>query len=660
MLTDKKLAFRHGLQGLRAVAILLVILAHSGLAIVQGGFIGVDVFFVLSGYLITGLLLCELEISGRISIMSFYARRLKRLLPALIFMLSISFGSAVWILSEVEARAQLASSQFAATWTSNLYFAFTKVDYFNELASRDLFLHTWSLGVEEQFYLIWPMVLLVFYWFGRSLTWTNHNGLKLMFPGLILTFIVSFVLSLYWSIHMPQAAFYLMPSRIWQCSLGAIVCFIFRSDLFDEKRKKQFCSKKLTFITLGTGMILIIGSAIVLNPNLAYPGLWIFLPSIGAALVIVSDHTLARNQNSPLAHPVLVWFGDRSYSLYLWHWPIFILGFSMGFKNQTVPIISMVLLSILISILSFRMIELPFWKGRWSHAKPLRIILPSLLIMAIAILLMDHGLRQLPQADSFGDISNNPRTDIPIIYRMSCDDWYENARVEPCVFGAETASKTVVLLGDSVGAQWFSIIPEIFPEPHWRTIVLTKSSCPMVDEDWYYPRLGKVYQVCTTWRNAVLDYLDTIKPDVLFIGSASTYNFTETQWIEGSSRVFKRVSKAATSVYVIPGTPSLGFDGPGCVSRNISPEGVFYRMKCIAKEGMKDVEPVTKFLEKSANSIANVYILNLNDLVCPLGECGAISEEGDLVFRDSQHLMDSFVRAKKSIIHERLKLLNKD
>ncbi|MBT7950001.1 MAG: acyltransferase, partial [Gammaproteobacteria bacterium] len=126
MLTDKKLAFRHGLQGLRAVAILLVILAHSGLAIVQGGFIGVDVFFVLSGYLITGLLLCELEISGRISIMSFYARRLKRLLPALIFMLSISFGSAVWILSEVEARAQLASSQFAATWTSNLYFAFTK------------------------------------------------------------------------------------------------------------------------------------------------------------------------------------------------------------------------------------------------------------------------------------------------------------------------------------------------------------------------------------------------------------------------------------------------------------------------------------------------------------------------------------------------------
>ena len=138
-------------------------LGHAGQAIFPGGFIGVDVFFVLSGYLITGILLRELEQSGRIEFMRFYSRRLKRLLPALILMLSVSSGVAIWLLSGVEARTQLSSSSYAATWTSNLYFAFTTFDYFDELTNRDLFLHTWSLGVEEQFYLIWPVLLLILF-----------------------------------------------------------------------------------------------------------------------------------------------------------------------------------------------------------------------------------------------------------------------------------------------------------------------------------------------------------------------------------------------------------------------------------------------------------------------------------------------------------------
>lgn len=154
------MAYRPDLQGLRAIAIALVVFAHAGVKWLAGGFIGVDVFFVLSGYLITGLLIREYEQSGRILLARFYARRLKRLLPALVVMLVLTAVLTLRLLSNLEIRAQLASAPFAATWSSNLYFAWTTHDYFDELAARDLFLHTWSLGVEEQFYLIWPLLLL--------------------------------------------------------------------------------------------------------------------------------------------------------------------------------------------------------------------------------------------------------------------------------------------------------------------------------------------------------------------------------------------------------------------------------------------------------------------------------------------------------------------
>jgi peptidoglycan/LPS O-acetylase OafA/YrhL len=659
-LTDQNLNYRPDLQGLRAIAILLVILAHADLAIVQGGFVGVDVFFVLSGYLITGLLWRELEQSGRIALMRFYARRLKRLLPALIIMLIVSFSAAMWLLSGVEARTQLASSPFAATWTSNLYFAFTTFDYFDELARKDLFLHTWSLGVEEQFYLIWPVVLLALFWLTRVQRGANQNGLGLMLAGLGMAFIASLTLSLYWTKNMPQAAFYLMPSRIWQLSLGAIIYLTFRDSPSGRNRLTQGFSKVSAYLTLYTGLILIIGSSITLNPELAYPGFWALVPSFGTALVIMASHTLPIDRDSPLAQPILVWLGDRSYSLYLWHWPIFILGFSIGYHGQVFPTLSMILLTILAAALSFRLIELPFWKGRWSHAKPLRNILFSLLIMASMILALHQGLAQLPQPDDTTDVSNRWRLDLPEFYRMDCDGMHFHSRIELCVFGAETAKRTVVFLGDSIGVQWFSMIPEIFPGPLWRIIVLTKSGCAMVDEDYYYQLIGKTYQVCTDWRNAVLDELDTLKPDMLLMGSAATYDFSETQWIEGSTRVFERVSKAAATVFVIPGTPSLSFDGPGCVSRHLSPDGLIERANCLAKDRLKYIKSVTNFLGQAANRFPNVYMLDLNDLVCPGGDCNAISEEGMVVFRDSQHLTDSFVRFQAPFIHERVKRLYKD
>lgn len=658
-MSGQDVPYRPDLQGLRAIAVLIVVFEHAKISLIPGGFIGVDVFFVLSGYLITGLLFREFGYNKYIEFLSFYARRLKRILPAMITMIIISSLAGFWLLSGVEAREQLISGPFAATWTSNLYFAFVKFDYFNEFANRDIFLHTWSLGVEEQFYLIWPCILVILFWIEKKLAPGNIESGKynISISGLGLIFIASLISSIYWTINEPQLGFYLMPSRIWQLTLGAIVYISFENLLLNKLDNKFTIDKEIIVkIILAFGLILIIGSAFALNRNITYPGFWAVLPSFGAALIISSGYMLSKGKVSPLAHPILIWLGDRSYSLYLWHWPILALGFSLGFQN-VFPKLCLLLLALLAAMGSFQLIELPFWKGKLSHAKPHRMILFSLLIMLTITLALYHTWRHLPKRNTDSDLSNQWRIDIPVIYKMSCDAWYFHARVEPCEFGADEANKKVVFIGDSIGAQWFSFIPALFPKPDWRIIVLTKSSCPIIDEDIFYERIGKTYQVCTDWRNAALDEIDKLKPDVLIIGNAATYNFSETQWLEGSARILERVSKIAKRVLVIPGTPNLGFDGPGCVSRNMIRDQVNISA-CSTKGRLQQIDAITTYLSRAAQRFPNVHLLDLNDLVCPMGTCSAITIEGIVVFRDSQHLTNSFVTSRIPQIRKKLEMLS--
>lgn len=238
----------------------------------SGGFVGVDVFFVLSGYLITGLLIREYTSYGTIQLAGFFAQRLKRLLPALLVMLSLVVLISSVLLSSHEAREQSASVIYAGTWTSNLFFAFSTLDYFSELQTRDLFLHTWSLGVEEQFYLVWPLLLLfTLTLMTRYLGRTRHHAQLLLVLSLF--FVGSLGLSWYWTRTQPVWSFYLMPSRIWQFSLGAgvFVWFHCRCQGVESANPKGL-SRLYGIGCEVIGLILIIGSAVLLHPNLTYPG----------------------------------------------------------------------------------------------------------------------------------------------------------------------------------------------------------------------------------------------------------------------------------------------------------------------------------------------------------------------------------------------------
>ncbi|MFO1423605.1 MAG: acyltransferase family protein [Candidatus Competibacteraceae bacterium] len=665
MTTLTTLPFRPEIQGLRAIAILLVVLAHAEIAVFSGGFVGVDVFFVLSGYLITGLLVREYASRGTINFTGFFARRLKRLLPALLVMLCLVILISSVLLSSHEAREQNASAVYAATWTSNLYFAFSTLDYFAELKTRDLFLHTWSLGVEEQFYVVWPLLLLpALTLLTRYLGRDRHHKQLLFILGLF--FVSSLGLSWYWTMTQSMWSFYLMPARIWQFSLGAGVFVWFRSrdqDIEGDHAQglSRLCGVRCEFV----GLILIIGSAVLLHPDLTYPGFWALLPSLGAALVIAAGHqTRARGSKGVIGHPALVWIGNCSYSWYLWHWPVLMLGFAYGMQYRLAETLGLVMLSLLLAVLSYRWVEQPFWKGRFSRAVPTRIILQSILAMLLVIAGTRNyfNLTQPAHDDAPQYLSpiSAARSDVPIIYAHGCDAWYANADVRPCLFGESNAPKTVVLLGDSIGAQWFSLLPEIFPVPEWRIVVLTKSACAMVDEDYFYSRIGQIYTVCTQWRNAVLDYLASLQPDIIFLGSAATYDFSETQWIAGSIRVLTQLTEANTHVIVVPGTPHLSFDGPGCLARYATTvhepavAGISVCHETLTKTQAADV---ANYLQQAAQRFPNVSVLNLNDLVCPNEHCAAQDSNGFIVFRDSQHLTDSFVRAQAPKVMSRLKKL---
>lgn len=623
----------------------------------RGGFIGVDVFFVLSGYLIGGLLHQELTCTGKINLLRFYTRRLRRLFPALLTMLVVTSVLALVFLSRTEASVQLASAPYAVTWTSNIYFTYARFDYFNDLAARDLFLHTWSLGVEEQFYLLWPLLLLFLAAAVKHLKKSEHDKSASFLIYLLPILAGSLALSLYWTYNKPLAAYYLTPARIWQFTSGTIVYL-----LSTQSRARGIFSyfirhKKSSAICLWLGLFLILAGVVGMKPNSTYPGWWAIVPTLGASLLILSVNAEQKLKLNPLTHPVLLWIGDRSYSIYLWHWPILIIAFAHGYEGQTLTILALISLTLVISHISYHFIELPFWKGRWSRALPRVVLLNGLFVMSLALLIAYHGLHFLPKIYSKTELVEKWKNDMPIIYHMSCDDWIYSSDYRPCFIGNKKSNKTVVVLGDSIGSQWFSFIPVLYPEKSWRIIDLTKSSCPIIDEDTSFASALQNYPNCVAWRTKVLNNLQKVKPDVVIFGSASTYDFSKKQWIEGTSRILGRISKDAKEVIIIAGTPALGFDGPGCLSWHTDKNATLDLTACVSRRKNIRAKNVANYLLQSTSEFKNVHLLDLNDLVCPDNICNAASPDGIVVFRDNQHITDSFVRSRTPEIIRRISSL---
>ena len=389
-------AFRPDLEGLRGVAILAVLLFHAGIPGTEGGFVGVDIFFVLSGFLITGLLLREREERGGISLSGFYARRARRILPAaLIVLVAILFAS--WFVLPPLDIPDVAKDVFAsALFVGNIRFAVQATDYFAADVVRSPVLHYWSLGVEEQFYLLWPFLLIVAMRYGGRLRAS---------AGAIVAsvFVVSLIFAIvYTGIDAPWA-FFSLPGRAWQLALGGLLAI--------GAQRVSSLPWRVRSVAGWLGLAAVLASIVFITPDIPYPGVVALVPSLGAAgLILAGGGRLSVGRM--LAVRPLRFLGKISFSLYLVHWPILVLPAAALPLGEQLPLstrLLLVLVSVGVGVLSYRFIEQPFHRGWLSHRpNPATLMTAGAGILATVLIAVTFNFGALAKLESpdTGIISN--------------------------------------------------------------------------------------------------------------------------------------------------------------------------------------------------------------------------------------------------------------
>lgn len=352
--------FRPDVEGLRALAILLVVLYHADVPGITGGFVGVDVFFVISGFLITGLLFREAANRGRVSLVGFYARRFRRIIPvATILIVFTVFASYHW-LGFLEGNSVAVDAKWATVFLANFHFADLGTHYFSAEAPPSPLQHMWSLSVEEQFYAVWPMLVLCIALIARRVSLRLRLGVAL---GIIIG------LSLAWSVIETSQngvwAYFSPLTRAWELALGGLVAV--------AAPLAKRVPLKAAWVMGFAGLAAVIVSGLTYTAQTPYPGSAVALPVVGTALVIAAGSVLAGPGVEWLLRPRPVqWLGARSYSLYLWHWPLLVIPAEYAGKTLTVwQNLGWVLFALVLSMISYRLIENPIRKARVLVARPL-------------------------------------------------------------------------------------------------------------------------------------------------------------------------------------------------------------------------------------------------------------------------------------------------
>lgn len=347
----ERFSYRPEIDGLRAVAVLAVVIYHAGLGI-SGGFVGVDVFFVISGFLITSLIIKDLE-EGTFSIARFYERRARRIIPASTFVVLCSLAAGGFLLFP-EKYDQLGQSAVAQSFgLSNIYFWRNKKPYFGGAAADEtVLLHTWSLAVEEQFYLFVPLILLALF------TLTSRNRLAAVLSMLAAGITVSGLASVYGVAYHPQATFYNLPFRAWELLIGSFLAVLPATRLSARHWLRECAT--------AVGCLAILVTCVIYTNHTPFPGLTAIPPCVGAALIIWAN---ARQPDAPiptwigrlLGSPPIVFVGLISYSLYLWHWPLLAFSNSMAIRSLTLgEKLALVVLSFVLAVLTWHFVETPF------------------------------------------------------------------------------------------------------------------------------------------------------------------------------------------------------------------------------------------------------------------------------------------------------------
>jgi peptidoglycan/LPS O-acetylase OafA/YrhL len=507
--------YRPDIDGLRAIAVLSVLGYHAFPHAVPGGFTGVDIFFVVSGYLICGLIYAELR-RAPFSFRGFYARRFRRIFPALGLVLGACLIYGWFALAPDEYRELGKQVAAGAGCSANMLFWY-EAGYFDGRAAVKPLLHLWSLGVEEQFYLLWPVVIV--------LTW-GRRGWLICAAGL--TILASFVANVVLTHTQPSAAFYLPVTRFWELLLGGLLAYLLTDSSVSDVHgagDARIPNSRVAFIVtaLGAlGLLLIAVSLVMINRARPFPGWWAMVPVVGTALVI-STPTAWLNRKV-LATPIMVGIGLISYPLYLWHWVLLTFGRIANYGDDLPKLwrIDMLACSFLLAWATYRLVEKPI---RFS---PNRQLLPRAVIASVAACglagLLAYGsdgaaFRYAPQIRPFAAARYDDDRSFyeDIAYRggrcfLDPTDVDFAALASRCVDRDDGASRLLVVWGDSHAASLYPGLRAQIPRGSYRIAQFTASACP--------PLLGLAQPDrpnCEDFNDAVFSQLHTLKPAVVIL-----------------------------------------------------------------------------------------------------------------------------------------------
>ena len=580
------------IQGLRALAALLVTIFHARL--LPGGFIGVDIFYVISGFLITGLILREIESTGKLDLQSFYQRRIKRLLPTSVFVLFITAIVGMFVLPVITRDALGRDLFAAATYISNYLFAWWENDYQNLDATPSPFIHYWSLAVEEQFYIVWPVFIL----------FLSRYGKRAIFRGIAVTTFLSLLLSIYQTQTSPIWAFYSLPTRAWELGFGALLLFV-----PETVWKNRFIP--------WFGVIGIAIASFRFDENTAFPGINALLPVVSTAVLIGSIAIWPRAFNDLSNNRVAQWLGAISYPLYLWHWPALVLPSSaLGRPLRIRERLFCIVLTIVLAHFTSKYIEQPIRHKKISGKKIYTFFAATTAVSLIAGLVISSTSSSMIAVKGTNYKFN--LVDVmqkPAVYGDDCHSNYGETESGECTYGDLNSATTIVLYGDSHAAQWFPVLEQLANEKGFKLVSLTKSACPSVD----VPRAdqGAYKNIhCEKWRENSVKRIKEIKPAAVILSSyqhfspPSRFSDVDKWWTDGQKRLLSSLSGSSEHLIYISDTPRPMRDIPNCLaSRDVKSCNTTERTPVKIIRGFDIIDPAPWLCTSICPAIQDGYVV---------------------------------------------------
>jgi peptidoglycan/LPS O-acetylase OafA/YrhL len=532
--------YRPDIDGLRAVAILPVVFFHVGITGISGGYVGVDVFFVISGYVIAQSLLSDLR-EGRFSVLSFYERRARRILPAFIVMAGACFLAALAALPPPDMADFSKSLAFSSAFASNIFF-WKNSGYFEAAALTRPLLHTWSLSVEEQYYLFVPLLLSITYKYAS----------RLMFAVFAVAAVVSLALCIFAVDKAPTASFFLLPTRAWELLLGALLVL--------KPAHRQLparVSDSLGFL----GAAFIVVSVVTYNDTTAFPGAAALLPTVGAALIILVGTDRVTPVSRLLSWRPLVLIGLVSYSLYLVHWPIIVFTRYATLKDPDLAQQCLIVLgSFTLAFLSWRFVERPFRRSGSFAPRP-AILAASVIALAGVVALGALGVAKKGFAERYpdyvdamqaarrtGGTAQSWKENVCFLQNQAADAW----NASECV-RTVGAQGNAVLWGDSFAAHYVPGLVANESRLSRNIIQYTFAGCPPILDYESYARPG-----CADFNRRIFEVVERFHADVVIL--SCRWDQVRTRGFGGLHDTVQALQKKGLRVFVIGQSPTYAFD----------------------------------------------------------------------------------------------------